>query len=146
MTKDFYTMQDHQIRSTMHPLDIPKVDTRIWDRLAANVLRSGPAAISRALDQKIYPIPNVSGAQGRVLVSFPTLPLPHTLVDLNMHNFAAPEGLKSACADQRCQLTSYPVGRRFKEETHLNTLVADLFEGIAKGVLATSLPPVRASS
>ncbi|BDA43077.1 hypothetical protein COCOBI_04-0880 [Coccomyxa sp. Obi] len=99
---------DRQIRSSMHALDTPKVDTRIWDRLAANVLRTGPAAISRALEQKIYPVPNVSGAQ-----------------------------------DQRCQLTSYPVGRRFREDTQLNTLVADLFEGIAKGVLAASLPPVE---
>lgn len=55
------------------------------------------------------------------------------------------EVLKAACADQRCQLTSYPVGRRFKEDTQLNTLMADLFQGIVEGTLAVSLPPVTTS-
>ncbi len=77
----------------MHAIDIPRVDSRIWDRLAANVLRSGPAAISRALDQTMYPVPNVSGAQGRVLASHPTLPLLYALFHLHTCNFATPEGL-----------------------------------------------------
>ncbi|EIE26939.1 hypothetical protein COCSUDRAFT_59437 [Coccomyxa subellipsoidea C-169] len=51
--------------------------------------------------------------------------------------------MTSARADQRCQLTSYPVGRRFKEETQMNTLMADLFQGIVEGTLAVSLPPIE---
>ena len=45
-------------------------------------------------------------------------------------------------AGERCQLTASPVARRFKEESGLNTLVADLFEAITAGTAAASLPEV----
>ncbi len=68
------TSQDHQLRGSMHALPMPKVDTRIWDRLAENVRRSGTAAIRRALDDKLYPVPNVSGAKGRLPTASPWFP------------------------------------------------------------------------
>ena len=127
----------------MHALPLQKVDLRIWDRLAANVRRLGPGAIQRALDEKLYPVPDVSGAKGRHQTrSAEKLPCP---ILLPCPCLRYDKRLMSLYADQHCQLTSYPVGRRFKEDTQLNRLMADLFEGIAEGSRATALPLVRAS-
>lgn len=54
----------------------------------------------------------------------------------------------SSCdiADARCQLTSYPVGRRFKAGTRLNTALADIFESIHSGTRNASLPVVSPQS
>ena len=49
-------------------------------------------------------------------------------------------------ADERCQLTANPIARRFRERSGLNTFVADLFEAIAAGAAAASLPEVRCFS
>ena len=47
------------------------------------------------------------------------------------------------CADARCQLTAYLVGRRFREESGLNSVMAAIFESICTGTLNASLPVVR---
>ena len=52
--------------------------------------------------------------------------------------------MTSAIADIRCQLTAYPVGRRFRPDNGLNTLMADIFESIHTATHNTSLPVVRA--
>lgn len=44
--------------------------------------------------------------------------------------------------DARCQLTAYPVGRRFRPENKLNTLMADVFESIHTATHNMPLPEV----
>lgn len=101
----------------MHALDNPKIDTRIWDRLAVNVLRSGPAAISRALDQTMYPVPNVSGAQGRFLVYSPAMSLLRSLIHTISHTLLLLV-CRSAVPADIISIRAALQGRHTAEHTH----------------------------
>ena len=132
----------------MHMLPTGHADVGLWAALAKHVQQIGPAAVRRALGWQLYNVPNIAGALGGrgmhldsvLLAGKPEQAASCWVQQCNECHMRLT--FARGAADERCQLTAAPIARRFRMGSGLNRFVADLFEAIAAGTAAATLPQV----